>query len=56
MIDYNFKTLEENLEISTKELIFCDKKDCKERGEYTKCYFDGCYNCIHYLKYKGSEN
>ncbi len=29
-------------------LVFCDKKDCPDRGEYMKCYFDLYRNCRLY--------
>lgn len=31
--------------IDADDYVFCDKKDCDERGDYIKCYFDKYLDC-----------
>lgn len=33
------------------ELVWCDHKECVERGQYIFCYFDTHQNCERYKKY-----
>ena len=35
-----------------EDLIFCDFKECIERGQYIRCYFDLYKNCDIYKKRK----
>lgn len=39
--------------LDSDDYIFCDKKDCNERGDYIKCYFDISIQCD---KYHGNRN
>lgn len=34
------------------ELVFCDWKECPQRGDYIKCYFDLYKDCPIYKKRK----
>lgn len=34
------------------DLVICDFKNCKEYGEYIRCYFDIFQNCPIYIKHK----
>jgi len=34
------------------DLIFCDWKECPERGGYIKCYFDLYKTCPKYVEHK----
>jgi len=43
------------VEKKEESLIQCDKKDCKERGNYIRCYF--IYKtCIHYQRKNAKES
>ena len=48
----NKEELEFKVKEKQEELVFCPLKDCKERGEYIKCYFDIYVNCDFYTKQK----
>jgi hypothetical protein len=40
--------LESKVTQADLNLVMCDNKKCKERGEYTRCYFDIYRNCQLY--------
>jgi hypothetical protein len=49
----NNKDLEKVIE-KNAELVWCPKKDCKERGDYIRCYFDIYENCdLYRAEHKG---
>jgi len=37
---------------NVEQLIFCDYKNCNERGEYIRCYFDIYKNCPYYITHR----
>lgn len=44
------KNLEQKAEDFHKDLpVLCDKKECKDYGEYLKCYWDKFEECGLYL-------
>ena len=36
--------------IDEEEIIFCDKKDCINRGQFITCYYDNFRRCNKYEK------
>ena len=34
-----------------KDLVICDYKNCKDRGEYVRCYFDIHKSCVMYISH-----
>lgn len=46
------KDLEGVVHIPNEELIICDYKECPERGQEIKCYFDIHKNCDLYKERK----
>lgn len=47
---------ENKVPVPEEDLVFCDFKECNERGQYIRCYFDLYKNCDIYKKrefYKG---
>jgi len=54
----NSENLANKVEKSEPDLVFCDFKECVERGQYIRCYFDLHKNCPIYRKrefYKRDE-
>jgi len=45
-------SLEHKIPQADEEQVMCDWKECKDRGEYARCYFDIHVNCPIYLEHK----
>jgi len=44
--------LEKKIPQRDLDLVFCDWNECKQRGEYTRCYFDLYVNCPFYITHQ----
>ena len=51
-MENNNNNLEAHVRQSCDELVICDFKECPERGEYIRCYFDFYPHCDTYKKRK----
>ena len=44
--------LHNKVEKAEQELVFCTWKECEERGQYIRCYFDLSEICPLYITHK----